>query len=106
MGKFWGRKWLVAAAALGAFVAVASLASAGGKAPPGGVRNGVVTACVEPPTRGNRATSGDLNMIVCVKGARRISWNIRGPRWPAGPASAGGQGPAGAAGPTGPAGAK
>src|SRR3954469_21285977 len=106
MAKFRGRNWLVAAAAAGAFVAVASLASAGSKAPPAGVHNGVVTACVEPPTRGNPATSGDLNMIVCAKGARRISWNIRGPRGPAGPAGSGGQGAAGPAGPTGLAGPK
>src|SRR3954451_24278364 len=99
MAKFPGRNWLVVAAAAAAFVAVASLASAAGKArPPAGVHNGVVTACVEPPTKGNPATSGDLNMIVCAKGARRISWNIRGPRGPAGPAGSagpGGQGPAG-----------
>ena len=25
--------------------------------------------CVEPPTKGNRATSGDLNVLVCLKGA-------------------------------------
>ena len=34
----------------------------------------------EPPTKGNRATSGDLNVLVCLNGARRISWNIRGRR--------------------------
>ena len=30
----------------------------------------MVTACVEPPTQGNRATSGDLNVLVCLRGAR------------------------------------
>ena len=85
-----------------------------------GIHNGVITACVEPPTKGNRATSGDLNFLVCLKGARKVSWNVRGPRGlrgptgaqgaqgPAGPAGAqGAQGPAGAPGPaggTGPAG--
>ena len=37
---------------------------------PGRVHNGVITACVEPPTKGNKATSGDLNFLVCLKGAR------------------------------------
>ena len=81
-----------------------------------GVHNGVVTACFEPPTKGNRATSGDLNVLVCLKGARKISWNIRGPRGlrglPGAAGARGAQGPAGAAGaqgaqgPVGPAGAQ
>ena len=90
---------LLAATAVVVFGAVVAIATASNDAPPGGVHNGVVTACVEPATKGNRATSGDLNLLVCVKGARRISWNIRGPSGPAGPA-----GPAGTAGPAGPAG--
>jgi hypothetical protein len=101
---------LLAATAVVVFGAVAAIAAAGNNAPPGGVRNGVITACVEPATKGNRATSGDLNLLVCVKGARRISWNIRGPSGSAGPAgpvgSAGAAGPAGSAGPGGPAGPK
>ncbi len=43
-----------------------------------GVHNGVITACVEPLTKGNRATSGDLNFLACLKGALKISWNIQG----------------------------
>jgi hypothetical protein len=106
---------LLVGAAVVVFGAVAAIATAGDSAVPG-VHNGVVTACIEPPTKGNRATSGDLNVLVCLKGARRISWNIRGPRGVrglrglAGPAGAqGAQGPAGAAGAQGalgPAGAK
>ena len=98
---------LLAAAVVVAFAAVASIAGASDTARPG-VHNGVITACVEPPTKGNKATSGDLNVVVCLKGARRISWSIRGPKGPAGPAgsagAAGAQGPAGAKGDTGAAG--
>src|SRR3954452_9236558 len=83
---------VLAAAVVVAFAAVVSIAGASTTARPG-VHNGVVTACVEPPTKGNRATSGDLNLVVCLKGARQISWSIRGPR--------GGAGPAGSAGPAG-----
>ena len=104
---------LLVAAVVFVFGAVAAIATAGDTAKPGGVHNGVVTACVEPPTKGNRATSGDLNLLICVKGARRISWNIRGPRGLRGLAgpqgatgAAGPAGAAGAAGPAGPAGAK
>jgi hypothetical protein len=75
-----------------------------------GVHNGVITACVEPPVKGNRATSGDLNVLVCLKGARKISWNIRGPRGLVGPKGApgpaGSAGAQGAQGPAGPAGAQ
>ena len=42
------------------FAVVAAIAGASNTARPG-VHNGVITACVEPPTKGNRATSGDLN---------------------------------------------
>ena len=94
----------LAATAVVVFGAVAAIATASNDALPGGVHNGVVTACVEPATKGNRATSGDLNLLVCVKGARRISWNIRGPSGPAGPP--GPAGSAGSAGPAGPAGPK
>jgi hypothetical protein len=59
------------------FAVVTAIAGASNTARPG-VHNGVITACVEPPTKGNRATSGDLNILVCLKGARKISWNIRG----------------------------
>src|SRR3954469_18486541 len=103
---------LLVGAAVVVFAAVAAIATAADSAVPG-VHNGVVTACVEPPTKGNRATSGDLNVLVCLKGARRISWNVRGPRGVrglAGPAGAqgaqGAQGPAGAQGAQGAAGAQ
>src|SRR4051794_30903036 len=106
------RNLLLALAVLVACVAAASIASANSTAVPrAGVHNGVITVCIEPPTKGNRSTSGDLNLLVCAKGARRISWNVRGPRGvrglagPAGPAGAqGAQGPAGPAGQAGPAG--
>jgi hypothetical protein len=114
------------AAALGvSFAAVTAVAGAGNTTHRPGIHNGVITACVEPATKGNRATSGDLNFLVCLKGARKVSWNVRGPRGlqgvrglpgpagpqgpqgPAGPAGAqGAQGPAGPAGPTGPQGPK
>ena len=71
-----------------------------------GVHNGVVTACVEPNTPGNQATSGDLKLADCPKGAKKITWELKGPTGQTGPAgSQGGQGPAGAQGPAGPAGA-
>jgi hypothetical protein len=92
-----GRNWLLAAAVVVSSIAVASIASADSSQRPG-VHNGVVTACVEPLTKGNRATSGDLNVLVCLKGYKKISWNIRGPR--------GLRGPAGPAGPQGTNGAK
>jgi hypothetical protein len=105
------RNLLLALAVLIACVAAASIASANSTAVPrAGVHNGVITVCIEPATKGNRATSGDLNLLVCAKGARRISWNVRGPRGvrglagPAGPAGA--QGAQGPAGPAGAAGAK
>src|SRR6478752_3041589 len=92
-------KMLLVAAGVVLCAVVAAIAGAGNTAGPGvGVHNGVVTACIEPPTKGNRATSGDLNMsrLACaIKGARKISWNIRGPRGPAGAAGSGAQGPAG-----------
>lgn len=100
-------------AAISLIVLVSVASAKTGAGPPAGVHNGVVTACVEPPTKGNKATSGDLNLIVCAKGARKISWNIRGPRGLAGPAGAkgaaganGAQGPAGPAGPAGAQGAQ
>ena len=93
-------KLLLAAAAVGSFATVTTIAGASNTQRPG-VHNGVITACVEPPTKGNRATSGDLNFLVCLKGARKISWNIRGPRGPAGQS-----GPQGAQGPAGPQGAQ
>jgi len=95
---------LLAVAGVFVFAVVAAIAAADSAVSPG-VRKGVVTACVEPATKGNKATSGDLNMssFVCGKGARTISWNIRGPKGPAGPA--GSAGPGGPAGPQGAAGA-
>ena len=93
-------KLLLAAAAVVSFATVTTIAGATNSQQPG-VHNGVITACVEPPTKGNSATSGDLNFLVCLKGARKISWNIRGPRGPAGQA-----GPQGAQGPAGPQGAQ
>lgn len=97
---------LLAVAAVVSFAVVATVAGASNTAREG-IHNGVITACVEPPTKGNRATSGDLNFLICLKGARKISWNIRGIRGPAGAAGkAGPQGPAGAAGTAGPKGDK
>ena len=99
---------LLAAAAVVSFAAVTAIAGATNTAHRPGIHNGVITTCVEPPTKGNRTTSGDLNFLVCLKGARKVSWNIRGPRGPAGPAgpagARGAQGPAGPQGPPGPAG--
>ena len=96
---------LLALAAVVLFAAVTAIAGATNTQHRPGIHNGVITTCVEPPTRGNRTTSGDLNFLVCLKGARKVSWNIRGPRGPAGPAGArGAQGPAGPQGPQGPAG--
>src|SRR4051794_34804690 len=105
------RNLLLALAVLVACVAAASIASANSTVvPQAGVHNGVITVCIEPPTKGNRSTSGDLNLLVCLKGARRISWNVRGPRGVRGLAGAQGaqgvQGPAGAQGAQGPAGAQ
>ena len=52
-------------------VAVASVAYAGGTLVIPGIHNGVITACIEPPTKGNKATSGDINMsrINCAREA-------------------------------------
>src|SRR5262245_62721725 len=55
MAKAPRRTWLVAAAVVVSFTTV-SLASAGSSQKPG-IHNGVITACVEPPTKGNKATS-------------------------------------------------
>ena len=63
---------LMAAAAVVVFAVVAAIASASDTAKPG-VHNGVITACIEPVTAGNSATSGDLNMLHCVKGAKKVS---------------------------------
>ena len=108
MVKSAGNKRLLVAAVVLSCVGVASVASADSTLVPG-VHNGIITVCIEPPTKGNRATSGDLNLLICAKGARRISWSIRGPRGPIGlrgPAGApGATGAQGAAGPQGPAGA-
>ena len=79
MAKSRRRTRLVAALAAAAFVAVVSLASADSTLRPG-VKNGVITACVEPLTQGQRFTSGDLNFIRCAGGAKQVSWNIRGRR--------------------------
>src|SRR3954470_3857540 len=100
MAKAPRRIWLMATTTVISLIVLVSLASAKNSAgPPAGVHNGVVTACIEPPTKGNKATSGDLNLIVCAKGARKVSWNVRGPRGLRGRAgAAGAQGPAGANG--------
>ena len=99
---------LLAAAAAVSFAAVTAIAGATNTTHRPGIHNGVITTCVEPLTKGNRTTSGDLNFLVCAKGARKVSWNIRGPRGPAGPAgpagARGAQGPAGPQGAQGPAG--
>ena len=63
-------KLLLVAAAVVSFATVATIAGATNRQQPG-VHNGVITACVEPLTKGNRATSGDLNFLVCLKGAGR-----------------------------------
>ena len=95
MAKSRRRTRLVAALAAAAFVAVVSLASADSTLRPG-VKNGVITACVEPLTQGQRFTSGDLNFIRCAGGAKQVSWNIRGRRGLIGPRGA--TGPQGATG--------
>src|SRR5262249_59725252 len=86
------RNVLLALAVLVACDAAASIASANNTAVPrAGVHNGVITVCIEPPTKGNRATSGGLNLFVCAKGAGGGSWDVRGPpggRGVAGPARA------------------
>ena len=106
MAKSRRRTRLVAALAAAAFVAVVSLASADSTLRPG-VKNGVITACVEPLTQGQRFTSGDLNFIRCAGGAKQVSWNIRGRRGLIGPRGATGpQGATGATGAPGAAGAK
>ena len=106
MAKSRPRTRLVAALAAAAFVAVVSLASADSTLRPG-VKNGVITACVEPLTKGQRFTSGDLNFIRCAGGAKQVSWNIRGRRGLIGRTGATGpQGATGATGAVGAAGAK
>ena len=74
---------LMAAAAVVVFVVVAGIAGASVFVKPG-VHNGVITACIEPVTQGNAATSGDLNMFHCAKGAKQLSWHIKGPAGQAG----------------------
>ena len=76
---------LLAAAVVVSFAAVTAVAGAGNTTHRPGIHNGVITACVEPPTKGNRATSGDLNFLVCLKGARKVSWNVRGAARPTRP---------------------
>ena len=89
---------LLAVAGAVLFAVVAAVAAAGNTLLPG-VHNGVITACIEPVTQGNPATSGDLNMFHCATGAKRLSWNIRGPAGPEGAKGAeGSKGPEGAAG--------
>ena len=98
-------KKLLAVVGVAVFAVFAVVAGAGVPSTPG-VHNGVVTACVEPHTQGNQATSGDLKLSDCPKGAKQITWNVSGPKGPKGPkgqagpaGSQGGQGPAGAQGP-------
>ncbi len=90
---------LVATAAVVAFAVAAGIAGASIFGKPG-VHNGVITACIEPVTKGNAATSGDLNMLNCAKGAKNLSWNIKGPAGPEG--AKGPEGPKGSEGPAGP----
>ena len=71
---------LLVSAGVVIFAVVAAIAGASNTAKPPGVHNGVITACVEPLTKDNKPTSGDLKLFACPKGARTISWNIRGPR--------------------------
>jgi hypothetical protein len=103
MAKSRGRKRLMAAVAAVTFIAVVSLASADSTRRPG-IRNGVITACVEPLTKGQPYTSGDLNFIRCAGRAKQVSWNIRGRRGLTGPKGA--TGAAGATGAQGAVGAK
>jgi hypothetical protein len=97
MAKLPRVSWPLVAGVVLAFGTVASLASANTSLKKPGVHNGVITVCIEPATKGNAATSGDLNVDRC-HGPRRLSWNVKGPAGPAGAK--------GAAGPAGPAGAK
>ena len=98
-------KKLLAVVGVAVFAVFAVVAGASVTSTPG-VHNGVVTACVEPYTKGNQDTSGDLKLADCPKGAKPITWNVSGPKGQTGPAgSQGGQGPAGAQGPAGPQGA-
>jgi hypothetical protein len=113
MTKLPTAKWKLLAGVVVAFGTIASLASASGSVSPG-IHNGVITVCIEPATKGNPATSGDLNVVHC--GRKTLTWNVRGPKGaqgPAGPAGAagaagpaGGQGAQGPPGPAGPAGAQ
>ncbi len=93
---------LLAVAGIGLFAVVAAIAGASNTRTPG-VHDGVITACVEPHTNGNEATSGDLNMVRC-KGAKKLSWSIRGPAGPEG--ANGSEGPKGQEGPPGPQGSQ
>ena len=94
-------KKLLAVVGVAVFAVFAVVAGAGVTSTPG-VHNGVVTGCVEPYTKGNQDTSGDLKLADCPKGAKTITWNISGPTGQSGPAgSQGGQGPAGPQGATG-----
>jgi Collagen triple helix repeat (20 copies) len=95
-------RWLAAVAAV-LFATVAAIATASNNQTTPGIHDGVITACIEPLTKGNPATSDDLKLLPCT-GERTVSWNIRGPRGEAGPG--GPAGPAGEHGDQGPAGAK
>ena len=67
-------KKVLLAAAVVAFAVVAGVAGAAVTGKPG-IRNGVITVCVEPLTKGNRQTSGDLNFI---RSAIRVRGGSRG----------------------------
>jgi hypothetical protein len=67
---------LLAVAGVVRFAMVATVAGAGNTTPGPGIHNGVITGCVEPPTKGNRSTSGDLNFLACSKGARSQMYRI------------------------------
>jgi Collagen triple helix repeat (20 copies) len=94
---------LLTVAGVALFAVVAAIAAASNTLLPG-VRDGVITACIEPVTQGNEATSGDLNMFHCAKGAKRLSWSITGPAGPEG--ATGPEGPKGPEGPSGPQGSQ
>ena len=66
------------------FAAAATIAGAANTTHRPGVHNGVITTCVERLTKAISPRPETRNFLVCVKGARKISWNIRGPRGPAG----------------------
>ena len=54
---------LLVSAGVVIFAMVAAVAGASNTVTPPGVHNGVITACVEPFTKANQATTGDLKLL-------------------------------------------